>query len=120
MSPSEKRSFRLYLNDILTSAERIDEYLGNLSYEEFIRDPKTMDAVIRNLEIIGEAAKKVPGDIKEKYTEVPWEGMYRLRNQVSHEYFGVDLEIIWDIIKNYLPKNYLQLKDIEKAEGFGD
>ena len=68
-----------------------------------------MDAVIRNFEIIGEAAKNIPDFIKEKYYEIPWEEMYLLRNKVTHEYFGVDYEIIWDVASNYLPFNKLQI-----------
>ena len=65
-----------------------------MSFAAFERDTKTIDAVIRNFEIIGEAAKNIPSEIKEKHTEVPWAEMYLLRNKVSHEYFGIDYEII--------------------------
>ena len=83
----------MYLEDILTSINRISEYTEGFSFDDFIKDFKTVDAVIRNFEIIGEAAKSLPEDIKEKYHDVPWEEMYRLRNKVSHEYFGIDYEI---------------------------
>lgn len=75
-----------------------------------------MDAVIRNLEIIGEASNKIPDSIKEKYTSVPWDEMYRMRNKVIHEYFGIDHDIVWDIVVNYLPKNLRQVKSILEAE----
>ncbi len=91
--------------------------LKNLSFVDFKRDYKTVDAVIRNFEIIGEASKNLPLGIKQKYTKVPWDEMYLLRNKVSHEYFGIDYDIIWDIAKNYLPENKLQIEkilDIEK------
>ena len=71
-----------------------------------------MDAVIRNFEIIGEAAKNISIEIKDQYTNVPWNEMYLLRNKVSHEYFGVDYEIIWDIAINYLPENKKQIESI--------
>ena len=79
-------------------------------------DYKTVDAVIRNFEVIGEASKNLPGELKEKYDEVPWQEMYLLRNRVTHEYFGVDYEIIWDIAKNYLPENKSQIENIINKE----
>ncbi len=105
---------RLYIHfveDILLSISRIEEYVKDMSFEKFRQDYKTVDAVIRNFEIIGEAAKNIPPQIKTKFGNIPWEEMYYLRNKISHEYFGIDYEIIWDIIVNYLPENK---KDIEK------
>ena len=102
----------MYFEDILTSIERISEYTQGFDFSDFKRDYKTVDAVIRNFEIIGEAAKNIPEDIKEKYTDVPWNEMYSLRNRISHAYFGIDYEIIWDIITNYLPDNKLQIEKI--------
>lgn len=75
-----------------------------------------MDAVIRNFEIIGEASKKLPVRIKEQNPDIPWEEMYYLRNKVSHEYFGIDYEIIWDVAKNYLPKNKDQIDGLIETE----
>ena len=106
----------MYLDDILNSIIRISEYIEGYSFTDFKKDYKTVDAVIRNFEIIGEAAKKLPDHIKEKYTEVPWSEMYLLRNKVSHEYFGVDYEIIWDVASNYLPENKTQIEEILKKE----
>lgn len=99
----------MYLDDIILSMSRIAEYIEGLSFDQFKKDYKTVDAVIRNFEIIGEAANKVPDTIKEKYPEVPWSEMYLLRNKVSHEYFGIDYDIIWDVITNELPKNMNQI-----------
>jgi len=106
----------MYLSDIQTAMSRISEYIQDFSFTEFKRDYKTVDAVIRNFEVIGEASKNLPSDIKLKYTEVPWEEMYLLRNKVSHEYFGVDYEIIWDVATNYLPENKLQIDAILNQE----
>jgi uncharacterized protein with HEPN domain len=86
--------------------ERVQEYITDLDFQKFKWDYKTVDAVIRNFEIIGEATKNLPSELKEKYPIIPWEEMYRLRNRISHEYFGVDYEIIWDIATNHLPTNY--------------
>jgi len=91
---------------------RIADYIKGQTLIEFKKDNKTVDAVIRNFEIIGEASKNLPKEIKEKYQKIPWEEMYLLRNKVSHEYFGVDYEIIWDVATNYLPENKSQIQDI--------
>jgi len=91
----------MYLEDLLIAMTRIAEYIEGYSFPEFKRDYKTVDAVIRNFEIIGEAAKNLPDHLKQKYNDVPWDEMYLLRNKVSHEYFGVDYEIIWDVASNH-------------------
>lgn len=106
----------LYLEDILLSMHRIEEYLEGYDFDSFKKDYKTVDAVIRNFEIIGEASKNLDLSIKEKYPGVPWEEMYYLRNRISHEYFGIDYEIIWDIAQNYLPKNSMQIQEIISNE----
>ena len=87
-----------------------------MDFQHFKWDYKTVDAVIRNLEIIGEASKHLSKEIKENYPNVPWEEMYRLRNRVSHEYFGIDYEIVWDILSRHLPQNYKNVKVIWEAE----
>ncbi len=110
------RNYSMYLDDIILSMSRIAEYIEGFSFEQFKKDYKTVDAVIRNFEIIGEAANKVPDTIKEKYPEVPWSEMYLLRNKVSHEYFGIDYDIIWDVITNELPNNLNQIAVILRAE----
>jgi len=108
----------MYLEDLLLAMTRISEYIEGYSFEEFKKDFKTVDAVIRNFEIIGEAAKNLPQEIREKYPNIPWNEMYLLRNKVSHEYFGVDYEIIWDVASNYLPLNKPQIEEILIKEGF--
>lgn len=96
--------------------DRIAEYIDGLSFDEFKKDYKTVDAVIRNFEVIGEAAKNLPFQIRLKYEDVPWDEMYLLRNKVSHEYFGIDYEIIWDVATNYLPENKSQIEIILQRE----
>ena len=91
---------------------RIAEYLEGYTFEQFKKDNKTVDAVIRNFEIIGEAAKNLPGHIKDNNPDLPWDEMYLLRNKVSHEYFGIDYEIIWDVCVNHLPENRKQIQSI--------
>jgi len=115
MSPV-KREYVLYLEDMLRSMERIHEYLENQSFKQFKQNYMAVDAVIRNFEIIGEASKSIPLDIKEKYPEIPWKKMVGLRNLITHEYFGVDYEMIWEIARNNLPQNRSDLKKIITKE----
>jgi uncharacterized protein with HEPN domain len=113
MSPV-KREFILYLEDMLQSMNRIEEYLGELDFRKFKMNYLVVDAIIRNFEIIGEASKNIPADIQEKYPEVPWRKMYGLRNLIAHEYFGIDYEMIWEIAKKNLPQNRIDLQAIIK------
>jgi len=87
-----------------------------LDFQRFKQDYKTVDAVIRNFEIIGEASKNLSDVIKTKYPSVPWKEMYRLRNRISHEYFGIDYEIIWDIAIIHLPGNLKDIVQIFESE----
>ena len=90
----ENRNYRMYLEDMKVAMERIEEYIDGYTFDQFIQDHKTVDAVIRNFEIIGEASNNLPKSIKEKYHQVPWNEMYLMRNKISHQYFGIDYEII--------------------------
>ncbi len=98
-----EKSPKIYLEDILTSISRIEEYVEDLSFEKFSKDQKTIDAVIRNLEIIGEAAKNMPENFTENHGELPWREMISMRNKVIHEYFGIDINILWQTVKEDLP-----------------
>jgi len=108
----EERTYIQYLEDILLSMKRIREYISGYDFIKFKKDYKTVDAVIRNFEIIGEATKNLPKEVKDTFSNVPWEEMYRLRNRITHEYFGIDYEILWDIAKNYLPENEIAISEI--------
>jgi len=98
---------------MVLSIDRILEYVDGMDYDSFTKDQKTIDAVIRNFEIIGEASKNVHQKLREANQDVPWQEMYLMRNMVSHEYFGVDTTILWEVIKNHLPLNRAQLKRIQ-------
>ena len=99
-----KRSYKLFFQDIISSIEKIEEYIHKISYEEFIENKMMYDAVIRNLEIIGEATKNIPDNIKKQYPNLPWKRMSGLRDIVAHEYFGIDTTIIWKVITQNLPE----------------
>ena len=107
-----KREWKLFVEDILESVELIEGYIAKMEFEDFKRDRKTIDAVVRNLEIIGEASNNIPNDIKSVYKEVDWKGIIGLRNRIAHEYFGVSLTIVWNIIKQELPHLKEQMKQI--------
>lgn len=98
-----KRTPRLLLEDIQESAEKILEYTRDLSFEDFSKDNRTIDAVIRNFEIIGEASNLLPDEIKDQYPEIDWHRIRGFRNRVVHNYFGVDLQIVWKIIFDQIP-----------------
>ncbi len=96
------RDFRLYLDDILEAIHQIRIYTAGLNEDDFAKDRKTQDAVIRNLEIIGEAAGNLPEQFQKAASEIEWRKIKGLRNILIHEYFGINLPIIWDVVQNKL------------------
>lgn len=98
-----KREAKLYIEDILHSIQKIENYTKGILFVDFEEDGKTVDAVVRNLEIIGEAAKNISHEFGNKFPKIPWKEMITMRNKVSHEYFGVDSEILWKTINEDLP-----------------
>ncbi len=92
-----ERHWRLFLEDILECIRKIQDYVANMGMEDFLRDTKTQDAVVRNLEIIGEASKHIPLIIKDRYPEIEWDKIAGLRNRIIHDYLGVDMNIVWKI-----------------------
>lgn len=105
------RDIRLYLDDIIEAIEKIELYTEGLNLEQAENDGKTFDAVIRNFEIIGEAAKNVPQEVRDKYPDVPWKEMAGMRDKLAHEYFGIRFDVVWSTIKDRLPR----LKQLVKA-----
>jgi uncharacterized protein with HEPN domain len=97
------REYKLYLVDIISAMESIESFVEGLSFEEFQRDDKTASAVIRKFEIIGEASRNIPEEIKKKHPEVSWKEMAGMRDRLIHAYFGVDYNLVWITIKNRLP-----------------
>ena len=107
----EENKDSAYLQHILEAIKSIEDYLNGFDYETFVKDKKTIDAVVRELEIIGEAANDLSDDFKKKHSEIPFREMADMRNVLIHEYFGVNAKIVWDTCKIDLPK----LKEIIKS-----
>jgi len=106
------RDYKIYLADIIECIGKIHNYTAGLLLVDFCNDGKTIDAVIRNLEIIGEAARRLPEEIRINFPDVEWHKIISLRNILIHEYPGIDLETIWDIIENKLSPLEKQVKEI--------
>jgi uncharacterized protein with HEPN domain len=106
------RDYKVFLEDILEAINKIHRYTAGLSQDAFRNDDKTLDAVVRNLEVIGEAVKKLPARIRSKHPQVDWTRIAGLRDILIHEYFGIDVEIIWDILENKLPVLEREVKEI--------
>ena len=100
----KKRDYTDYVEDIVTAIADIEQFVRGMGFEEFSKDKKTVFAVVRAIEIIGEAARQIPESLKNKHTEVPWKEMAGIRNKIAHEYFGVDVEVIWDTVKKNIPE----------------
>jgi len=101
------RDYKAFINDILDAIHRIESYTENLTFDDFSGSQLYQDAVVRNLEIIGEAVKRLPDELIEKYPDIEWKKIAGLRDILIHAYFGIDIEIVWDVIQNKLP----ELKD---------
>lgn len=97
------RNIALYLKDIVQNMNDAEEFIRGMTYGEFEADKKTLNAVLRSLEVIGEAAKHVPNDLRGQYPDVPWKEMAGMRDKVIHFYFGVDKETVWLVVKDRIP-----------------
>lgn len=93
-----------YLDDMLEAAEKIERYIDGMSHEEFVSDEKTVDAVRRNLEILGEASKLISEDVREQAPEMPWSEMAGMRDKLIHGYATIDLDIVWQTISEHIPQ----------------
>ncbi len=107
-----KRNFLMFLDDISKSISKIQRYIHGKTYSEFVKDDILSDAVIRNLEIMGEAVKHLPASFKKRYPFVEWKKIAGLRDILIHEYFGIDYQLLWDIVKNKVPVLASQIEKV--------
>lgn len=116
----KKREYGDFVQDILDSINDVRDFIKGMDFEEFIKDKKTIYSVVRAIEIIGEATKNVPEEIRTKYPGVPWKKMAGMRDRLAHGYFGVDLEILWGTAKEDIPQLKVPvskvLEDMDKSE----
>jgi len=103
-----------YIGHICDAIDKVSDYLKGISYEQFKNDDKTKDAVVRNLEIIGEATKNISLGTKETSSDIPWKYMARIRDRLIHEYFGVDYAVVWQVAAEELPKIRKKLEILKK------
>jgi uncharacterized protein with HEPN domain len=99
-----KRDFKLFIRDILEAIENIEDFIWKMDFNQFNSDEKTRSAVVWKIGIIGEAAKNIPKNIKDRHKELPWREMARMRDKISHFYFGVDYKIVWEVVSKRLPE----------------
>ena len=109
------RDAAVFLDDMIEASERIEGFVKGMSFDAFAADQKTCDAVIRNLEVIGEAAKAMPDNVRSRCKDVEWKKIAGLRDILIHQYFGVDLEILWDVVQNKLPKMRNDILEIRET-----
>ena len=113
-----KRVDIYFLNDIKEAMQRIENYIGDMDYQHFLKDLKTQDAVLRNLEIIGEAVKNVSYEMKREYSDIDWKSIAGMRDKIIHFYFGVNWDIVWSAVKEKVPEFKLKIEKIlEEMEG---
>ncbi len=110
------REYLLYIEDILSSSKKITRYVGDYSFVQFLKDERTVDAVMRNFEIIGIAAYNIPQEVKDRHMEIEWRKIYLFRNVLAHEYFGIDKEVLWGIITKKIPKLVAQMEVVLNKE----
>lgn len=115
---NNQRDWRLRLSDIRDSAEKILQYVQGMDFDTFSQDQRTIDAVIRNFEIIGEAARHIPDEFKRAHSHISWRETTRMRNRLIHGYFGVNTAIVWDTILNDLPPLLSSIRELIESHPY--
>ena len=105
----------LFVDDMVTACEKILRYVARRPQSVFESDEQAFDAVLKNLEVIGEAAKRLPVEVKDSHTEIAWRDIAGLRDIIVHEYFGLDLDIVWDVVDNRVPTLLVQLRNLHRS-----
>ena len=113
---SERKDIDL-IQDIKECIKRIASYTQDIGYDEFESDLKTQDAVVRNLEVMGEAVKSLSKELKKNYSDIPWKNIAGTRDKLIHDYFGLNIDIVWNIAKEELPDLILKINDIIRNMG---
>jgi uncharacterized protein with HEPN domain len=111
------RDYRVFLQDALDAIDNVTEFVAGMPIEVFKDDKKTLHAVVRNLEVIGEAVKAVPPEVRERHPQVPWQRIAGLRDILIHHYFRIDVDIVWDVVQNKLPALRTDLRTILSESG---
>ncbi|NPV07468.1 MAG: DUF86 domain-containing protein [Anaerolineae bacterium] len=111
-----------YLADILEASERVAAYTEGLTYEDFLARPMVQDAVLRNIQVIGEATKKLSSGLRTGHAHIPWQAMAGMRDRIVHHYFGINYEVVWDVVRKDLPRVASQVRAVlaEVARGEGE
>jgi uncharacterized protein with HEPN domain len=112
----KKREYRDYLQDIYDAVNDVATFIEGMTYQDFLKDKKTINAVIRSIEVIGEASKQLPKAVRDKNPSIPWKKISGMKNKVIHEYFGVDIEIVWKTAKKQIPALKKNIFDLLKHE----
>jgi uncharacterized protein with HEPN domain len=113
------RSWLLFLRDIAEAAEKVVRYTEGMDLTSFVKNEMAYDAVLRNLEVVGEASKNIPDEVRTRFPEVPWREMAGLRDVLAHAYFGLDEAVLWDIVRNKIPPLLSRVDHILRQEASG-
>jgi len=113
----KKRDYKDYLQDIANSIDDVKSFTENITFEDFTMDKKTINAVIRSIEVMGEATKRIPKSIRGKYPSIPWKKMTGMRDKMIHEYSGVDVGILWKTVKEDIPSLKPLIQSVLKSLG---
>ncbi|MBB4864632.1 uncharacterized protein with HEPN domain [Pseudomonas nitritireducens] len=116
MSERAERVWYFYVDDMIACAKKVIGYCANLDQQAFVDNPMVYDATLRNLEIIGEAATRIPDDVRQAHPQVPWRMLVATRNRLIHGYLGIDNDTLWSIVRDEVPKLLAQLRELRQQQ----